>query len=86
MTTMCAVTIARAVKPRVVMAKIINVDEDGMITGVEPSPQGFLFEFREVEVHDVESLAQAIAMAARDPYSIVVRGKPKQAVGPARDV
>ena len=63
------------------MAKIINVDEDGMITGVEPSPQGFLFEFREVEVHDLESLAQAIAMAARDPYSIVVRGKPKQAVG-----
>ena len=81
MSTTCAVTIARAVKPRVVMAKIINVDEDGMITGVEPSPQGFLFEFREVEVHDLESLAQAIAMAARDPYSIVVRGKPKQAVG-----
>ena len=63
------------------MAKIVNVDEDGMITGIEPSPQGFLFEFREVEVRDLESLAQAIAMAARDPYSIVVRGKPKQAVG-----
>jgi hypothetical protein len=77
----CAITIARAVRPRVVMAKIVNVDEDGMIIGVEPSPQGFLFEFREVEVHDLESLGQAIAMAARDPYSIVVRGKPKQAVG-----
>ena len=48
-----AVTIARAVKPRVIMAKVINVDEDGMITGVEPSPQGFLFEFREVEVSKV---------------------------------
>jgi hypothetical protein len=78
---LCAITIARAVKPRVVMAKIVNIDEDGMITGVEPSPQGFLFEFREVEVHDLKSLAQALAMAARDPYSIVVRGKPKQAVG-----
>jgi hypothetical protein len=77
----CAVTIARAVKPRVIMAKVINVDEDGMITGVEPSPQGFLFEFHEVQVRDLESLAQAIATAARDPYSIVVRGKPKQAVG-----
>jgi hypothetical protein len=77
----CALTIARTVKPRVVMAKIVNVDADGMITGVEPSPQGFLFEFREVEVRDLESLAQAIAMAARDPYSIVVRGKPKQAIG-----
>ena len=63
------------------MAKIVNVDEDGMITGVDPSPQGFLFEFREVEVRDFESLGRAIAMAARDPYSIVVRGKPKQAVG-----
>jgi hypothetical protein len=63
------------------MAKIINVDEDGMITGVEPSSQGFLFEFREVEVRDLEGLAQAIAMAARDPYSIVVRAKPKQAIG-----
>ena len=81
MTTTCAVTIARSVKPRVIMAKIVDVDEDGMITGVEPSPQGFLFEFREVEVRDLESLAQAIAMAARDPYSIVVRGKPKQAIG-----
>ena len=34
----CAVTIARAVRPRVVMAKIVNVDEDRMIIGVEPSP------------------------------------------------
>ena len=55
----CAITTARTVKPRVVMAKIINVDEDGMITGVEPSPQGFLFEFREVRVHDLESLGQS---------------------------
>ena len=81
MTTACAVTIARAIRPRVVMAKIINVDEDGMITGVEPAPRAFTFEFREVEVHDLESLAQAITIAARDPHSIVVRGKPKQAVG-----
>ena len=79
--TTCAVTIARSVKPRIIMAKVVNVDEDGMITGVEPSPQGFLFEFREVEVGDLESLAKAVATAARDPYSIVVRGKPKQAVG-----
>jgi hypothetical protein len=77
----CAVTIARAVRPRVIAAKIVNVDEDGMITGVEPSPQGFLFEFREVEARDLKGLARAIAMAARDPYSIVVRGKPKQAIG-----
>jgi len=35
-TTTCAVTIARSVKPRIIMAKIVNVDEDGMITGVEP--------------------------------------------------
>jgi hypothetical protein len=81
MSPKCAVTIARAVKPRIVMAKIVNVDEDGMITGVEPSSQGFLFEFREVEVRDLESLVQAIAIAARDPYSIVVRGRPKQAIG-----
>jgi hypothetical protein len=63
------------------MAKVVNVDEDGVIIDVEPSPQGFLFEFREVEVRDLESLGRAIALAARDPYSIVVRGKPKQAVG-----
>jgi hypothetical protein len=63
------------------MAKIVNVDEDGMIIGVEPSPQGFLFEFREVEVCGIDGLAEVIAMAARDPYSIVVRGKPRQAVG-----
>jgi hypothetical protein len=68
-------------KPRVIMAAVLNVDEDGMITGVEPSPQDFLFEFREVEVRDLVSLAQAIAMTARNPYCIVVRGKPKQAVG-----
>jgi hypothetical protein len=37
MSAACAVTIARAVKPRVIMAKVIDVDEDGMITGVEPS-------------------------------------------------
>jgi len=77
----CAVTVARAVKPRIVMAKVIDVDEDGMITGVAPSPQGFLFEFREVEVRDLASLARAITMAARDPYCIVVRGKPKRAAG-----
>jgi hypothetical protein len=77
----CAITVARAVKPRIIMAKIVNVDEDGMITGVEASPQGFLFEFREVEVRDLGSLAQAIALAARDPYCVVVRGKPKQASG-----
>jgi hypothetical protein len=77
----CAVTIARAVRPRVVMAKIVDVDEDGLIIGVEPSPQGFLFEFREVEVRDLDGLARVVAMATRDPYSIVVRGKPKQAVG-----
>lgn len=81
MSATCALTIARAVKPRIIMAKVVNVDEDGMITGVEPSLQGFLFEFREVEVRDLAGLAQAIAAAARDPYSIVVRGKPKQAVG-----
>jgi hypothetical protein len=45
-TSVCAVTIARAVRPRISMAKVVNVDEDGMITGVEPSRQGFLFEFR----------------------------------------
>jgi hypothetical protein len=77
----CALTSARAVRPRVIMAKVINVDEDGMIRGVEPSPQGFLFDFREVGVRDLGSLAQAIAIAERDPYSVVVRGKPKQAVG-----
>jgi hypothetical protein len=81
LSALCAVTIARAVKPRITMAKIVNVDEDGMIAGVEPSPQGFLFEFREVQVRDLVSLANAIAMAARDPYSIVVRGKPKQTIG-----
>ena len=56
MSAACAVTIARAVRPRIIMAKIVNVDEDGMITGVEPSPQGFLFEFREVEVRDSKAL------------------------------
>jgi hypothetical protein len=79
--TACSVRIARAIRPRVIMAKVINVDEDGMITGVESSPQGFLFEFREAKVHDLASLACAIALAARDPYSIVVRGKPKRAIG-----
>jgi hypothetical protein len=77
----CALTIARAVKPRTIMAKVVNVDEDGMITGVEPSPQGFLFEYREVEVRGLESLGRVIIRAAGDPYSIVVRGKPKRAVG-----
>jgi len=81
MSAACAITIARAVKPRIVMAKVVNVDEDGMITGVEASPQGFLFEFREVAVRDLESLAHTITIAARDPYSIVVRAKPKQAIG-----
>lgn len=81
MSGVCAITVARAVKPRIVMAKVIDVDEDGMITGVEPSAQGFLFEFREAEVRDLASLARANTMAARDPYCIVVRGKPKRATG-----
>ena len=61
------------------MAKIVNVDEDGMIIGVEPSPQGFLFEFREVEVRDLGSLAQAIAMPPAIPtpsWSAASRSRP----------
>lgn len=33
MTKTCAVSIARSAKPRIIMAKVVNVDDYGMITG-----------------------------------------------------
>jgi hypothetical protein len=41
LSALCAVTIARAVKPRITMAKIVNVDEDGMSRGLNHPGRAF---------------------------------------------
>ena len=66
-------TIARAVTPRVVMAKVVHRGERGMITDVEPSPNALLWSFEEVPVDGLLSLGDAIVAAATDPYAVLVR-------------
>ena len=74
------VTIARAIKPRVPLAKVVRVD-NGTIRGVEPAPKAYLFEFEEIQIRDLASLGEAVMAAARDPYAIAVRGRPKARQG-----
>jgi hypothetical protein len=81
MSAVDSVTIARAHDPKVVMAKIVTVGSDGTIQGVKPSPHAFLWAFEEIQVDGLASLMQAVTEAARDPYSIAVRGAPLAPVG-----
>jgi hypothetical protein len=74
-------TIARDVKPRVVMAKVVHRGEHGMITDVEPSPNALLWDFEEVPVDGPLSLGDALVAAAADPYAVIVRAKPVMPIG-----
>jgi hypothetical protein len=74
------ITIARAHEPKVVMAKNVRLDEYGIVD-VEPSPHAFLWTFEEIPVDGLDSLAQAVATAAADPYAVIVRAAPLMPIG-----
>lgn len=69
-----AITFARAIDPPVSLAKRIEA-RGALVVAVEPSPNAFLFEFREEPVRDLETLVAAIEDAA-GRGEIAVRGRP----------
>ena len=75
-----AVTIARAHKPRVMVAKMVHLDSYGIVD-VEPSPHPLLWSFEGIPVGSLQELGEALTTAARDPYAVVVRAKPRQPIG-----
>jgi hypothetical protein len=75
-----SITIARAHDPKVVMAKVVHLDEYG-IRDVEPSPHAFLWNFDSVSVRGLSSLADAIQGAAPDPYAVALRAAPLMPIG-----
>lgn len=74
------ITIARAYRPRVVMAKVICLDEYGIVD-VEPSPHPLLWDFEETPVGALQDLGRALVAAAGDPHAVVVRAKPREPIG-----
>ena len=74
-----SITLARAIKPRVVLAKTIVLDGN-TIVAQRSAPNAFIFEFVEATVHDVVSLAEVIEAAA-GRGEIAVRAKPKARQG-----
>jgi len=74
-------TIARAITPRVEMAKVVHLGEHGIITDVEPSPNALLWSFEEVLVDGLLSLGDTVVAAATDPYAVIVRAKPVMLIG-----
>jgi hypothetical protein len=74
-----AITFARAIDPPVSLSKRIKV-RGATIVGVEPSPNAFLFEFREQPVRHFNALAVALENAAAQG-EIAVRGTPRAPAG-----
>ena len=73
------VTLCRAIKPPVVLAKTIVV-RGAEIVDARPAPNAFLFAFREVEIGNVDDLGAALEEAAQRG-EIAVRSKPKGPTG-----